>query len=103
MPATFVAWSESTGSKGVFAYFHVGSAGANARATITFGVVYAVFPFGKPGGYVKFAGLKKMCVWSIPSSMIPIFIPWPAVASVGPQTVRSADQLRRPVEEARGR
>ncbi len=50
MPATFVAWSEYSGSNGVFAYFHVGSAGANARATITFGVVYAVLPFGKPAG-----------------------------------------------------
>ena len=38
------------GSNGVLAYFHCGSAGANARAAMTFGVVYAVFPFGKPAG-----------------------------------------------------
>ncbi len=50
MPATFVAWSDSSGSNGVLAYFHCGSAGANARAAMTFGVVYAVFPFGKPAG-----------------------------------------------------
>jgi hypothetical protein len=87
MPATFVAWSESIGSNGVFAYFHAGCAGANARATITFGVVYAVFPFGKPGGYAKLAPLKKTCDWSRPSSMIPILMPWPAVASVDPQMV----------------
>jgi hypothetical protein len=31
-------------------------------------------------------GEKNGCVWSIPSSMIPIFMPSPAVESVGPQT-----------------
>ena len=71
----------------MFAYFHAGVAGANARATITLAVVYAVLPFGKPAGIVKPAGAKNGCVWSTPSSMIPIFIPFPAVASVGPQTV----------------
>ena len=29
-----------------------GEGGANARATMTFGVVSAVLPFGNPGGYV---------------------------------------------------
>ena len=52
MPATCVAWSEYCGSNGVVPYFHVSFAGAKARATITFGVVYPVFPFGKPAGYV---------------------------------------------------
>jgi hypothetical protein len=33
------------------------------------------------------AGLKNGCEASIPSSMIPIFIPWPEVANVGPQTL----------------
>ncbi len=32
------------------------------------------------------AGEKNGWVASMPSSMIPILIPWPAVASVGPQT-----------------
>ena len=39
MPATCVAWPDSTGSNGFSAYFHVVPAGANARATITFAVV----------------------------------------------------------------
>ena len=44
MPATFVACSEFSGSNGVFAYFHAGVSGANAFATITFGVVNARVP-----------------------------------------------------------
>src|SRR5579885_2860819 len=86
MPATCVACSELTGSYGVDAYFHVSPAGANARATITFGVVYDVFPFGKPAGYVKPVGSKYGCVWSRPSSMIPIRMPCPAVARDAPQS-----------------
>src|SRR5712691_13044924 len=86
IPATCVACSEFTGSKGRFAYFHFGFAGANARATITFAVVNEVFPFGKPAGIVYPVGSKNGWVWSTPSSMIPIFMPWPAVASVGPQS-----------------
>ena len=39
MPATCVAWNDSVGSNGTFAYFDVGAAGANVRWTITFGVV----------------------------------------------------------------
>src|SRR5262249_21156271 len=50
-------------------------------------VVYADWPFGNPAGYEKLDGLKKTCDWSSPSSMIPILIPSPAVASVEPQTV----------------
>ncbi len=37
-------------------------------------------------GYVKPAGLKNGWVWSMPSSMIPIFMPWPAVARSEPQS-----------------
>ena len=69
--------SEFSESKGFAALRHVGLAGANARATTTFGVVKAVCPFGKPCGYENPAGLKKGCVWSTPSSMIPILIPFP--------------------------
>ncbi len=47
--------------------------------------MYALFPFGNPAGMVKPLGSKKGCVWSIPSSMIPILIPFPAVAKLGPQ------------------
>ena len=60
--------------------------GANVRWTITFGVVYCVCPFGKPGGYVKPLGLKYGCAASRPSSMIPILMPLPAVANVEPQS-----------------
>src|SRR3954454_17549113 len=80
MPETCVAWSEFTGSNGVRAYLYVFAAGANARATITFGVVYAVLPFGNPAGYEKPVGVKKACVWSRPSSITPILMPWPDVA-----------------------
>jgi hypothetical protein len=48
--------------------------------------VKAVFPFGKPAGIENPAGLKNGWAWSTPSSMIPILIPWPAVARVGPHT-----------------
>jgi hypothetical protein len=58
-----------------------------ALATITFGVVKAVLPLGKPGGYAKPVGLKNWFVWSIPSSTTPILIPAPlapvAAASCG--------------------
>src|SRR3979411_1455740 len=80
IPATFVACSELVGSKGVFAYFQWFDAGENVFARIPFGVVCAVCPFGKPAGYAKLVGSKKRWVWSRPSSMIPIFIPLPAVA-----------------------
>ena len=41
---------EFCGSNGDAAYFDVGRAGVNTRATITFAVVNCVWPFGKPGG-----------------------------------------------------
>src|SRR5215467_2625130 len=41
IPATCVPCSLFSGSNGRFAYFHCGVGGANARATITFAVVYA--------------------------------------------------------------
>src|SRR5437868_4176758 len=87
MPATCVAWNDAVGSKGVVAYFHVGEGGGNVRCTITFGVVYCVCPLGNPGGYWKPAGLKYGCAASTPSSMIPIFIPLPAVSRLGPQSL----------------
>ena len=77
MPATWVPCSEFSESNGFAALRHAGRAGANARATITFGVVYAVCPFGKPCGKAKPAGLKNGWVWSTPSSRIPILIPLP--------------------------
>ena len=48
-----------------------------ARATMTFGVVKLVLPFGKPGGYEKPDGLKNWFVWSMPSSTTPILMPAP--------------------------
>src|SRR6266536_488549 len=87
MPETWVPCSLYSGSNGRFAYFHCGDGGGNARATITLAVVKPTSPFGKPAGMVKPTGERNGCVWSTPSSMIPIFIPWPAFASVGPQTV----------------
>src|SRR5437763_437453 len=80
MPATCVAWNDSVGSNGLFANFHVGDGGANARCTITFRVANCVCPFGKPGGYWNPLGLKYGFEASIPSSITAIFIPFPAVA-----------------------
>jgi hypothetical protein len=51
IPATWVAWLDCSASKGFVALRHFGDAGANARAAITFGVVNAVLPRGKPAGY----------------------------------------------------
>ena len=89
MPATWVAWNEPLllGSKGVAAYSQWGEGGAKVRWTITLGVVRFVRPFGKPGGYAKPAALKKGWLASSPSSMMPIFIPLPEVARVGPQSL----------------
>ena len=52
IPATCVPWEECSGSNGLAACFQTGRAGGNARATITFAVVYAVWPLGKPAGIV---------------------------------------------------
>ena len=46
MPATCVPCEDISGSNGFEACFHVGLAGGKARATITFAVVYAVWPLG---------------------------------------------------------
>src|SRR5437899_3642216 len=87
MPATCVAWNDSVGSNGVFAYFQVGDGGANVRCTITFGVVCCVWPFGKPAGYWKPFGSKYGFVASRPSSITAIFMPLPADANVAPQSL----------------
>src|SRR5919109_5652777 len=49
MPATCVAWNEARGSTGSRAR-RPAPRTVKLRATITFGVVYAVRPLGKPGG-----------------------------------------------------
>ena len=46
------------GSNGLSAYFQCVEGEGNARATMTFGVVNAVFPFGNPAGYQKPDGLR---------------------------------------------
>src|SRR6478672_9093166 len=87
IPATCVAWNELDGSNGLAAYFHVGDGGVNVRCTITFGVASCVCPFGNPGGYWKALELKYGCSAWTPSSMIPIFIPLPAVSKLGPHSL----------------
>ncbi len=77
MPATCVPCPDWAGSKGRRAYFHVVPAGAKARATITFAVVYAACPLGYPAGIAYPAGEKYGWRWSTPSSMIAIFKPSP--------------------------
>ena len=88
MPATCVPWSSTslTPTNGSVSSDPVAPGREKTRATITFGVVYAVFPFGNSGGYEKPAGAKKGCVWSMPWSMMPIFMPFPAVCRSGPQS-----------------
>jgi hypothetical protein len=49
MPATCVPWNETLGSNGSRSFFF-DFFSKNERATITFGDVYAVLPFGKPSG-----------------------------------------------------
>ena len=89
IPATWVAWPECSGSNGFDACRQVAPGGGNDRATITFAVVYAVWPFGKPSGISYPDGSKNWCRWSTPSSMIPIFVPAPALASVAPWRLRA--------------
>src|SRR3954469_21473961 len=86
IPATCVPCSDCAGSNGSAAGGWVECGGGKARATITFAVVKLAWPLGKPAGIVKADGSKNGCRWSTPSSMTPIFMPWPAVESVGPQT-----------------
>ena len=56
IPATCMPWKECTGSKGLPAWGQPALRGANARATITLGLVYATIAFreprrhGEPGG-----------------------------------------------------
>ncbi len=57
-----------------------------ALATITFALVKARWPFGKPRGIRYPRARKNGCVRSSPSSMIPIFTPFPAEVSLGPQS-----------------
>src|SRR5579871_3199498 len=87
MPATWVACHELSGSNGAFAYLFVAPAGAKARCTITFGVVYFVCPFGKPGGYFRPLGAKYGCVASSPSSMMAILTPCPEFWRDPPQSL----------------
>ena len=49
----------------------------NTRATITFGVVCCLSPFGKPAGYANPAGARNGLDESTPVSTTPIFMPWP--------------------------
>ena len=56
IPATCVAWNDRPASYGFVSFGERAIAGdsrggGNARATITFGVVKAVCPFGNPAGY----------------------------------------------------
>ena len=75
IPATWVPCSDCSGSNGTFELRGLGEGAWKVRATITLAVVYAACPLGKPGGIAKPAGSKNGCRWSIPSSMIPIFVP----------------------------
>src|SRR3954451_16749753 len=86
MPATWVAWKDSVGSNGAFAYLYV-VGGENVRCTITFVVASCVCPFGKPGGYWKPLGLKYGLLASMPSSITAIFMPLPAVSNAGPHSL----------------
>ena len=83
------------------AYVWSGAGGENARATITLALVNCVCPFGKPAGIAYPVGSKYLCVASMPSSMIPIFIPLPAVSSVGPQSLSAPIRARAAAVEER--
>ena len=50
MPATCKPWSDWSGSNGSVEPAYACVPGGNAGATTTLGVVYAVCPFGNPGG-----------------------------------------------------
>src|SRR5207237_9302287 len=77
IPDTCVPWNDeagSTASRPGSPAFGPGK----TFATITFGVVHFVPPFGKPAGYEKPAGLKNALFWSTPSSTTPILTPVPS-------------------------
>src|SRR5918992_5999624 len=75
-PATCVPWNDTLGSTARRLRASV-FAPTNERATITFGVVHFVPPFGNPAGYWSPAGEKNRLVWSTPSSTMAILIPSP--------------------------
>ena len=89
-PATKVPWNELSRSSG--ALFAPGP--AKPRATITFGVVDPVGPFGKPGGYENPVGSRNGCSWSTPSSTTATLTPSPR-APVERRELR-APRARRP-------
>ena len=70
-PATNVPWNESSRSSGAL----FAPRPAKPRATITFGVVEPLVPFGNPGGYEKPVGSRNGCSWSTPSSTMATFTP----------------------------
>ncbi len=76
MPATCVPWKETWGSTASDDRLSA-PAPTNARATMIFGVVHFVPPFGKPDGYEKPCGEKNGLSGSIPSSTTAIFMPAP--------------------------
>ncbi len=80
IPATWVPWKDESGSTARRPALPAPGPG-KTRATITFGVVHFVAPFGKPGGYEKPFGSKNGFVWSTPSSTIAIFSPVPSAPS----------------------
>src|SRR3970282_1294978 len=80
IPATCVPCPEAAGSNGTRAYGIDESGGGNARATITLAVAYWRWPFGNPAGIEYPAGAEQGGLWSTPVSIIPIFVPRPAVA-----------------------
>ena len=77
IPATCVPWNEACAVERRARPGRPEPGPGKTRATITFGVVHFVPPFGKPAGYVKPAGLKNGFVWSMPSSTTPILMPSP--------------------------
>ena len=91
MPATWVPWKEDLRSR-ARSLFSSCTAPGKERATITFGVVHFVPPFGKPAGYRKPAGLKNRCLASTPSSITPIFTPAPSPLPVARSACRADDR-----------
>ena len=99
IPATCVPWNDSFGSSGSLPARPLPGPG-KARATITFGVVHFVPPFGKPGGYARPAGSRNRLSWSRPSSTMAIFTPAPPAPARAAETI-GADQGGTAVEGER--
>src|ERR687887_2862326 len=76
IPATCVPWNDAFRSTGSVPARPDAGPG-NERATITFGDVKFVFPFGKPAGYEKPVAERNGFVGSTPSSTMPILMPSP--------------------------